>query len=84
MTMLGEHDAHVVEIGTGLLVLLILLVIYRNLVTMLVPLATIGLSMVTAQGVLAGLAELNLPIGMQTIILMTAVLVGAEPITPYF
>ena len=52
MTMLGEHDAHVVEIGTGLLVLLILLVIYRNLVTMLVPLATIGLSLVTAQGVI--------------------------------
>ncbi len=44
ITVLGEHDAHVVEIGTGVLVLLILLVIYRNLVTMLVPLATIGLS----------------------------------------
>ena len=77
MTMLGEHDAHLVEIGTGLLVLLILLVIYRNLVTMLVPLATIGLSLVTAQGVLSGLTEVGLPMGIQTIMLMTAVLVGA-------
>ena len=70
ITMLGMHDMHVIEIGTGVLVLLILLAIYRNLVTMLVPLATIGLSLVTAQGTLAGLAEIGLPIGMQTIILM--------------
>jgi putative drug exporter of the RND superfamily len=77
ITMLGQHDAHVVEIGTAVLVLLILLVIYRNFVTMLVPLATIGLSFGTAQGVISGLAEVGLPIGIQTVMLMTAVLVGA-------
>lgn len=77
ITMLGMHDMHVIEIGTGVLVLLILLAIYRNLVTMLVPLATIGLSLVTAQGTLAGLAEIGLPIGIQTLVLLVGVMVGA-------
>ena len=60
--ILGQRDMHVIEIATALLVLVILFVIYRNVVTMLVPLATIGLSLVTAQGVLSGLAEVGLPI----------------------
>jgi putative drug exporter of the RND superfamily len=77
ITFLGQRDMHVVEIATGLLVLAILFVIYRNVITMLLPVATIGLSVVTAQGILAGLAELGLPTGMQTIILMMAVMVGA-------
>lgn len=77
ITMLGMHDMHVIEIGTGVLVLLILLAIYRNLVTMLVPLATIGLSLVTAQGTLAGLAEIGLPIGIQTLVFLVGVMVGA-------
>ena len=76
-TEIGQHDLHVIEIGTGLLVLGILFLVYRNLVTMLVPLATIGLSVVTAQGVLAGLALMGLPTGLQTIVLMSAVMVGA-------
>ena len=77
ITMLSFHDMHMIEIGTGLLVLFILLAIYRNVVTMLVPLATIGLSLGTAQGVLAGLAEIGLPIGMQTLIFLVGVMVGA-------
>ncbi len=44
---------------------------------MLVPLATIGLSLVTAQGILAGLAEIGLPIGIQTIVFLVGVMVGA-------
>ena len=76
-TEIGQHDMHVIEIGTGLLVLAILFFVYRNVVTMLVPLATIGISVVTAQGVLAGLAELGLATGLQTIVLMSAVMVGA-------
>jgi len=33
---ISERDLHVIEIGTTVLVLLILLVVYRNLITMLV------------------------------------------------
>jgi RND superfamily putative drug exporter len=77
ITMIGQHDLHLIEIGTALLVLGILLMIYRNLITMLLPLVTIGLSLATAQGVLSGLAEVGLPIGLQTIVLMSAVTVGA-------
>ena len=75
--ILGQRDMHVIEIAMALLVLGILFAIYRNVVTMLVPLATIGLSMLTAQGVLSGLAEVGLPTGFQTLIFMTAVMVGA-------
>ncbi len=77
ITAMGEHDMHVIEIGTGLMVLTILLIIYRNAVTMFVPLATIGLSLGTAQGVLAGLGELGLGLSTQTLVLMVGVMVGA-------
>ena len=73
----GERDLHWIEIGTGALVLLILLIVYRNIVTMLLPLVTIVISLATAQGVLAGLAELGLPIAPEAMVLMTAVMVGA-------
>src|SRR3954471_1578307 len=58
----GERDLHLIELGTGVLVLLILLIVYRNVVTMLLPLITIAISLATAQGALAGLAELGLRI----------------------
>ena len=57
--------------------LLILLIVYRNPVTMLVPLITIGISLAVAQGVLAGLAQLGLGVMSETIVFMTAVMVGA-------
>ena len=39
------------------MVLLILLIVYRNPVTMLMPLITIGVTVATAQGVVAGFAN---------------------------
>ena len=66
-----------IEIGTGLMVLVILLIVYRSLVTMLLPLITIGISVVTAQFVVAGFAEMGLGISSEIIILMTGVMVGA-------
>ncbi len=77
LTQIGEEDFHVIEIATVLSVLIILLVIYRNVVTMFVPLATIGISLATAQGVLSGAAELGLATNMEVMIFMTAVLMGA-------
>jgi len=76
-TAMAEEDAHFIEIATVLSVLIILFVIYRSVVTMFVPLLNIGASVATSQGVLAGLAELGLPMNLQTIVLMSAVLIGA-------
>lgn len=76
-TEVGFEDAHFIEIGTIASVFIILFAIYRNVVTMLVPLATIGVSIVTSQFVLSGLADLGLPVNMQTIVLMSAVMIGA-------
>ena len=59
------------------MVLVILLIVYRNPVTMLLPLITIGISLATAQGVLAGLAELGLRVSAQTLVLMSVVMIGA-------
>jgi putative drug exporter of the RND superfamily len=77
MTDVGERDLHVIETGTAIMVLLILLIVYRNPITMLVPLITIGISLATAQGVVAGFALLGLGVMGQTIVLMTAVMIGA-------
>jgi putative drug exporter of the RND superfamily len=72
-----ERDLHLIEAGTAFLVLLILLIVYRNPATMLLPLVTIGVSLAAAQGILAVFAELGLRISAQTLVLMTAIVVGA-------
>jgi RND superfamily putative drug exporter len=59
LTDLSECDLHLIETRTAILVLLVLFVFYRDALTMMVPLVTIGLSLVTAQGVLAGRAVLS-------------------------
>ena len=55
----------------------ILLMIYPNPVTMLLPLITIGASLFTAQAVVAGLAELGLGISNQTIVFLSGMMSGA-------
>jgi putative drug exporter of the RND superfamily len=77
LTIVGERDVHLLEIATAIMVLTILLIVYRNPVTMLLPLITIGISLVTAQGVVAGLSQLGLGITSQTIAFMTALVAGA-------
>ncbi len=76
-TAMAEEDAHFIEIATVISVLIILIIIYRNLVTMFVPLINIGASLATSQGVLSGLSELGLAVNMQTLVLMSAVMIGA-------
>ncbi|OBK27001.1 hypothetical protein A5634_23920 [Mycobacterium asiaticum] len=77
ITEIGQEDIHFIEIATVVSVLIILIVIYRNIVTMFVPLATIGISLATAQGLLSGAAELGLDTNLQVIVFMTAVMMGA-------
>jgi putative drug exporter of the RND superfamily len=77
LTAISQRDLHVIETGTAAMVLLILLLVYRNLVTMMMPLATIGISLATAQGILAGLAELGLGVSSQTMVFMSGVIFGA-------
>ena len=50
---IGVRDQLVIELSTVITVLTILLIVYRSLVAMFIPLITIGLSMVVAQQVVA-------------------------------
>jgi putative drug exporter of the RND superfamily len=74
---LGQRDLHVIETATLAMVLLILLVVYRNPVTILLPLVTIGVSQMVAQQLVAGLVGLGLGISQQTVVFMTAMMIGA-------
>lgn len=74
---IGERDMRVIEIATIAMVLLILFVVYRNVVTMLLPLLTIGVSLLSAQQIVSGLAAVGLGVSQQTVVFMTAMMVGA-------
>jgi RND superfamily putative drug exporter len=77
MMFIGIKDMHAIEGAVVLMVLIILFVIYRNLMTMMLPLVTIGVSVGVAQAVVAGVAELGLGVSSQTITLMTTMMAGA-------
>ncbi|MGI9161823.1 MAG: RND family transporter [Mycobacterium sp.] len=74
---IGDHDRVIIEVATIVGLLAILLMVYRNPLTMLLPLITIGVSLATAQGVVAALGTLGLSVSNQTIVLLTAMLAGA-------
>jgi RND superfamily putative drug exporter len=78
LTDAGEQDRLPIELAIGLLVVVVLLVVYRNPITMLLPLAAIGMSLVTAQAVVAGVSQLiGLGVSNQSIIFLTAMIAGA-------
>jgi putative drug exporter of the RND superfamily len=77
MSLVTARDMHTTEVVTALFVLIILLVIYRRPVTVLLPLITIGISVVSAQGVVSALAQLGLGVSALTTALMTAMIFGA-------
>ena len=77
LTYIGVRDMHVIETAVVLMVLIILFVIYRNPVTMMLPLITIGISVVAASAIVAGVSELGLGVSSQTITLMTTMMAGA-------
>ncbi|KAA8967778.1 MAG: MMPL family transporter [Mycobacterium sp.] len=78
LTKAGEQDRLPIELAIVVLVLAVLLVIYRNPVAMLLPLMTIGISVVTAQAVVAGFSHLSgLGVSNQAIIFLGAMVTGA-------
>jgi RND superfamily putative drug exporter len=77
MSIVTARDMHITEIVTALFVLIILLVIYRRPVTVLLPLITIAISVMSAQGVVSGLTQVGLGVSALTIALMTAMIFGA-------
>ncbi|WP_179467736.1 MMPL/RND family transporter [Mycolicibacterium vinylchloridicum] len=77
MNQIGARDQHMIEAATVLLVFSILLLVYRSIVAMLMPLVTIGISFLVAQQLVAGLGELGLGLGPQTMMLMVGMIMGA-------
>lgn len=78
LTVAGEQDRLPIEIAIAVLVLAVLLVVYRNVVTMLLPLMTIGASLVIAQAVAAGYSQLTgSGVSNQSIIFLSAIMAGA-------
>jgi putative drug exporter of the RND superfamily len=77
LSTVSSRDMHLIEIATALSVLIILLVIYRRPVTVLLPLISIAISVASAQGVVSALTQLGLGVSSLTIVLMTAMIVGA-------
>ncbi|WP_307787633.1 MMPL family transporter [Mycolicibacterium sp. S2-37] len=78
LTDAGAGDRLPIELAIAVLLLIILAVVYRNPVTMCLPLITIGASLLTAQGAVAATSLLTgMAISNQTIVLLSAMVAGA-------
>jgi putative drug exporter of the RND superfamily len=78
LTVAGERDRLPIESAIAVLVLAVLLLVYRSAVTMLLPLVTIGASVVIAQPAVAGYSQLTgSGVSNQSIVFLTAILAGA-------
>jgi RND superfamily putative drug exporter len=78
LTVAGDRDRLPIELAIAVLVLIVLLVVYRSPVTMLLPLTTIGLSLLIAQAVVAGYSQLTgSGVSNQSIVFLSAIMAGA-------
>ncbi len=78
LTVAGQQDRLPIEIAIAVLVLGVLLLVYRSPVTMLLPLVTIGSSLVIAQAVVAGYSQLTgSGVSNQSIVFLSAIMAGA-------
>lgn len=78
LTVAGEKDRLPIEIAIAVLVLAVLLLVYRSAVTMLLPLVTIGSSLVIAQAVVASFSQLTgWGVSNQSIVFLSAIMAGA-------
>lgn len=78
LTVAGDRDRLPIELAIGVLVLIVLLVVYRSAVTMLLPLLSIGISLVIAQAVVAGYSQFTgSGVSNQSIVFLSAIMAGA-------
>ncbi|MCG7607936.1 MULTISPECIES: RND family transporter [Mycobacterium] len=78
LTVAGENDRLPIEIAIAVLVLAVLLVVYRSPVTMLLPLVTIGSSLLIAQALVAGFSALTgAGVSNQSVVFLSAIMAGA-------
>jgi RND superfamily putative drug exporter len=78
LTVAGERDRMPIELAIAILVLIVLLVVYRSVVTMLLPLLTIGVSLLIAQALVAGYSQLTgSGVSNQSIVFLSAIMAGA-------
>src|ERR1700744_3416510 len=78
LTVAGDRDRLPIELAIAVLVLIVLLVVYRSAVTMLLPLLSIGISLVIAQAVVAGYSQLTgSGVSNQSIVFLSAIMGGA-------
>jgi RND superfamily putative drug exporter len=73
----SQHGLRRTEILTIGLVLLILLIVFRSLVTPLIPLITIGISFVVSRGLIGASTAFGVPVSQFTESFLIAVLFGA-------
>ncbi|HUH69224.1 MAG TPA: MMPL family transporter [Mycobacterium sp.] len=76
LNLTGQQDRTRIELAISILLFVILLIIYRNPVTMVLPLITIGVSVVVAQRLVAIVGLAGLGIANQAIIFMSGLMVG--------
>lgn len=78
LTVAGENDRLPIELAIAVLVLAVLLLVYRSPVTMLLPLVTIGSSLLIAQALVAGFSELTgTGVSNQSVVFLSAIMAGA-------
>ncbi|GFG69850.1 MMPL/RND family transporter [Mycolicibacter senuensis] len=78
LTVAGDHDRLPIELAIAVLVLIVLLVVYRSPLTMLLPLMTIGISLLIAQSLVAGYSHLTSSgVSNQSIVFLSAIMAGA-------
>ncbi|MGV0853556.1 MMPL/RND family transporter [Mycolicibacterium phlei] len=78
LNKIGKRDQTVIETVTIIAVLSILIMVYRNIVAIILPMLMIGLGLVVAQATVAGLGDLGvLGLGPMTLVLMSAMMMGA-------
>ncbi|OOD88355.1 transporter, partial [Mycobacterium tuberculosis] len=77
LNLTGQRDRSRIEFAITILLLVILLIIYGNPITMVLPLITIGMSVVVAQRLVAIAGLAGLGIANQSIIFMSGMMVGA-------
>ena len=78
LTDAGARDRVSIELAIVVLLLVILALIYRNPVTMFLPLVTIGASLLTAQAVVSAVSVLTgMAVSNQMMVLLSAMIAGA-------